>query len=269
MVDHAITNAALRELIRRAAVFGGIFDPHAMEVERPLNPTTTPAASQTIQDDAVGGTQRNGIPDSGEDNIADVPMTGVEPMATRDEEDAPAAVVIGLEKHRNDFMMEVALMNVGSRPTVDKVLDCLKHIESPRMQVLYRHLQRIPPEDVILSTSKRPVAMKDLAVERGSWGIRPDIIGSIEEARSQCLEQCMVCPETDRVRSSLSPPIPSSIPVMILYIERQVSRSSQWPNEMLTIRDLHRTPRFHPSHWLGQPFRRRAQTLLQTMFPNT
>jgi hypothetical protein len=249
VLDHANTNVALQELLRQAATFGGIFDPQDMEVEL-LNPTEV---------DSGGATQQ-------EDDMVYIPMTGVEPVAAPDEENASAAVVIGLEKAHNDFMMEVALMEVGSRPTVAKVLGYLKHIENPRMQVLYRHLQQIPPEDAIVSTSKRPVAMKDLAVERGGWGIRPEIIGSIQEAHAQSLEQCMVCPETDRVRNSLTPPIPSSIPVLILYIERQVSRSSLWSNEMLTIIKFHRTAPLsrplHPPHWLRNSFRHGACTLL-------
>ena len=249
MLDHANTNVALQELLRQAATFGGIFDPQDMEVEL-LNPTEV---------DSGGATQQ-------EDDMVYIPMTGVEPVAAPDEENASAAVVIGLEKAHNDFMMEVALMEVGSRPTVAKVLGYLKHIENPRMQVLYHHLQQIPPEDAIVSTSKRPVAMKDLAVERGGWGIRPEIIGSIQEAHAQSLEQCMVCPETDRVRNSLTPPIPSSIPVLILYIERQVSRSSLWSNEMLTIIKFHRTAPLsrplHPPHWLRNSFRHGACTLL-------
>jgi hypothetical protein len=233
VVDYATTDAALEDLLHQAAAFGSAFVPPAIEANPPLGPSTTPT-SQTNEDDASSRTQRSGSPESQGDYMADVIMTGEEPMATQGEQDAPAAVVIGLEKNHHNYMMEVVLMNVGSCPTVAKVLDCMRRIDNHPMQALYRHLQQIPPESALLSTSKRPVAMKDLAVERASWGIHPKMIGLLEEAQTRALEPCMACPEMDSIRDSLTPPIVSSIPIMVLYIERQVSRSSLQRKEVLT-----------------------------------
>ena len=197
MADYAETNAVCQDLLSQAAAFGGVFVPPAIKADLPLNPSTT--VPQNNEDDASGRMQHSSTPESQGDCMADVIMTGEEELATQGKQDKPGAVVIGLEKNHNDFMMEVVLMNIGSCPTVTKVLECMKHIDSHSIQVLYHHLQQIPPQDTIVSTSKRPVAMKDLAVEWGSWGICPEMIGSLEEAQTQTLESCMACPETESV----------------------------------------------------------------------
>ena len=156
MVDFATTDLAFEELLRQAAAFGGVFDPHSMEVDLPL-PSAMPNES-----DAGVGTQCNAAPEGQEGNARDDLMTGMELIAAQGEEQTPVAVVIGLEKNHHDFMIEVALMNVGSHPTVTEVLDCMKQINDPPMQALHRHLQWIPPENTIVSTSKRPVVLRSL-----------------------------------------------------------------------------------------------------------
>jgi hypothetical protein len=80
---HATTDAALEDLLDQAAAFGGFFLPPAMEADLPLNPSTTPAL-QTNGDDASGRTQRSDTPESQDDYMADITMTGNEPVATHE-----------------------------------------------------------------------------------------------------------------------------------------------------------------------------------------
>jgi hypothetical protein len=80
---HATTDAALEDLLDQAAAFGGVFLPPAIEADLPLNPSTTPAL-QTNGDDTGGRTQHSDTPESQDDYMADITMTGDEPVATHE-----------------------------------------------------------------------------------------------------------------------------------------------------------------------------------------
>ncbi|KAF8345614.1 hypothetical protein F5887DRAFT_917277 [Amanita rubescens] len=124
--ESAVTVAAYQKLLHEAATYGSVFDPDAIEEEAP-NTSMNPGTSQTNEDNAVSGTQCDGPSGSRKYDMGD---DRCGPVATQEEEDVPAAVVIGLEKDPNNFLMEVALMNAAIA-------------------------QRIPPTDAILQAPQR------------------------------------------------------------------------------------------------------------------
>lgn len=81
MVDYATTDVALEDLLHEAAAFSGVFAPPAIKVDPPFDPSTTPVP-QTNEDDVRGRTQRSGSPETLGGYMADVIMTGEEPVAT-------------------------------------------------------------------------------------------------------------------------------------------------------------------------------------------
>lgn len=126
----------------------------------------------------------------------------------------------------NTSLLAVTLMNLSPQPTTNEVLHLVTNSTEANTRLLCQELDVLPGENVTVGTARKPVFMHDLHTHRGDPNVRYRALGTLDEARNdgdKYLMRCIDCLEADSYRQFPEPPIPSSIPLLILYFEHQVS----------------------------------------------
>ena len=148
------------------------------------------------------------------------------------------AVALAFQGEPNNFFLAVTLMNLSPQPTTNEVIHHLTNSTETNTRALCRQLDVLPSGEVNVGTARKPVFIRDLHAHRGDPNVRYRVLGTLEETRhgvDKHLMPCMDCPEADSYRQFPEPPISSSIPLLILYFECQVSPLSRKTNRLLTL----------------------------------
>lgn len=146
----------------------------------------------------------------------------------RDDDDAFSIVAIGVQTASLEDEI-VKTMKVGTRPSVVKVLDCLKLENDVRSRDLVKWIERAEVDAMEICTAARPMGIDQLAQAGGKWGAKPKALRKLEDI----LEPCIDCPEVEDIRRLGGPETSPSTRVFVLYIlERQVRQRCSHRNHV-------------------------------------
>ncbi|KAF8715325.1 hypothetical protein AX14_012619 [Amanita brunnescens Koide BX004] len=145
------------------------------------------------------------------------PQTDAAPPAHngvgRDDDDALSIVAIGVQTASLEDEI-VKTMKVGTRPSVIKVLDCLKLENDVRSHNLVKWIERAEVNVMEICTATRPMGIDQLAQAGGKWGAKPKALRKLEDI----LEPCINCLEVEDIRRLRGPEMSPSTRVFVLYI---------------------------------------------------
>ncbi|KAF8332939.1 hypothetical protein F5887DRAFT_922205 [Amanita rubescens] len=172
-------------------------------------PASEPRHTETATESSHMG---NGV--GGAAGVNDVNVNAVQQQS---------AVALALQGEPNSSFLTVTLMNL-SQPTTNEILNHLTNSTEANTRALCQQLDALPSGEVNVGTARKPVFIGNLHTHRGDPNVRYRVLGTMEEVRNDAdkyLMPCIDCPEADSYRQFPEPPISSSIPLLILYFERQ------------------------------------------------
>jgi hypothetical protein len=210
----ALNDEHFQLMLSRATEFGYTFNPNTV-----VGGSKAVAEAESFSE-GIEGTwepvpvEANAIDDNGAD--------------MNDAEQQTTAVALALQKAPNDFILAVTLMKLGPEPSLNKLLCFLKSCTDTNARALCQCLDLLPSAEVNVGTARKPVFIRNLAQLRGDPDIRYLFLGTLQEVQDEPgnhLEPCIDCQESDSYRRFPASPIASSIPLLIVYFEYQVSDS--------------------------------------------
>jgi hypothetical protein len=210
----AFTDLHYQEMLRQASILYP-FDPNTIVGTLSI-PEALPASHpEWAQTPAESSSMVNGA-----ERMTDVDDVNVDVVQVQ------TAVALAFQGEQNVSLLAVTLMNLSPQPTAKEVLLLMTNSTEANTCLLCRELGVLRGEEVSVGTAKKPVFIRDLHVHCGDPNICYKVLGTLEEARNDAdkyLMQCMDCLEADSYRQFAEPPIPLSIPLLILYFEHLVS----------------------------------------------
>ncbi|KAF8326142.1 hypothetical protein F5887DRAFT_1084851 [Amanita rubescens] len=173
-------------------------------------PASEPRHTETATESSHMG---NGV--GGAAGVNDVNVNAVQQQS---------AVALVLQGEPNSSFLAVTLMNLSPQPTTNEILNHLTNSTEANTCALCQQLDALPSGEVNVGTARKPVFIGNLHTHRGDPNVRYRVLGTMEEVQNDAdkyLMPCIDCPEADSYRQFPEPPISSSIPLLILYFERQ------------------------------------------------
>lgn len=232
-----------QETLRQASEGGEVFDPKLLEgleikgkhirlatVDQAPTSSTNSANVTIRTEGRLGEPSRSSVSLPADDGLPisaiGRPTAGVnavqrslEAVGRDEDDDVVSIVAIGLQMASVERQM-VTTMKVGNRPSIGRVMDCLKREEEPQMRDLVKCIELMHADAVEIRTAQKPLQVGQVGEFRGKWGDSSQVLGKLDDV----LEPCIACPEVEQIRKFVGPETSPSAHVFVMYIfERQVS----------------------------------------------